>query len=283
MTQAASPLISLGIILYNNTLDEIEYLFKSIKAQTHSNLELLIRNNGKDFDFDFDLFLKEYFHDTKITSQYFRGDNVGFGAGHNKLFLESSPNSTAYICINPDGILHYRAIEKLLCLAESCDFKGIFEALQEPISHPKYYNPDNLKTDWCSGACLMIPKKIYQEINGFDEDYFLYCEDVDISWRVRAKGYDCYTCVESLFYHDARDRSSVVSELFKSGLLLAHKWRADIQFRKMIYHYFMSTAGTSQDVLDNAVAKYNQHDVQDIYRVLPNFNNAFFFAVPLRK
>ncbi|MDD5083860.1 MAG: glycosyltransferase family 2 protein [Candidatus Moranbacteria bacterium] len=42
--------------------------------------------------------------------------------------------------------------------------------------------------DWVSGASLFIPKTLFQEVNGFDEDFFLYFEDTDLCERVRLEG-----------------------------------------------------------------------------------------------
>lgn len=41
---------------------------------------------------------------------------------------------------------------------------------------------------WLSGACLMLSATLWRELGGFDEDYFLYWEDVDLSVRVVAAG-----------------------------------------------------------------------------------------------
>jgi N-acetylglucosaminyl-diphospho-decaprenol L-rhamnosyltransferase len=42
--------------------------------------------------------------------------------------------------------------------------------------------------DAVSGALMMIPKSLFQRIDGFDEDYFLHCEDLDLCRRVRDAG-----------------------------------------------------------------------------------------------
>jgi GT2 family glycosyltransferase len=39
-----------------------------------------------------------------------------------------------------------------------------------------------------SGACLVIPRALYLELGGFPEHFFMYCEDVDLSLRVRLRG-----------------------------------------------------------------------------------------------
>jgi GT2 family glycosyltransferase len=41
---------------------------------------------------------------------------------------------------------------------------------------------------FASGACLVIPRSLYLELGGFPEHFFMYCEDVDLSLRVRLRG-----------------------------------------------------------------------------------------------
>lgn len=45
------------------------------------------------------------------------------------------------------------------------------------------------QVDWLCGACLASPRKIYKEMGGLDEDYFLYAEDMDYCYRLKEKGY----------------------------------------------------------------------------------------------
>ena len=45
-----------------------------------------------------------------------------------------------------------------------------------------------LSVDWLSGCCLMIPKNVFEEVNGFDENYFLFNEDVDLCRMVHQTG-----------------------------------------------------------------------------------------------
>lgn len=43
--------------------------------------------------------------------------------------------------------------------------------------------------DWLSGACVLARRDVLQQVDGFDERYFLYWEDADLCRRVRARGY----------------------------------------------------------------------------------------------
>ena len=49
-------------------------------------------------------------------------------------------------------------------------------------------NEEVIFPDWVSGSVLMIRKDIFQMIRGFDEDFWMYYEDVDICWRIRNAG-----------------------------------------------------------------------------------------------
>ena len=63
---------------------------------------------------------------------------------------------------------------------------GNFSALEE--LGRKYSEVTTV--DWVSGAAFVIPKYIFDEIGGFDEEYFLYYEDSDLCRRVRNAGYE---------------------------------------------------------------------------------------------
>ncbi|MCX7720001.1 MAG: glycosyltransferase [Dictyoglomus thermophilum] len=46
------------------------------------------------------------------------------------------------------------------------------------------------QVDYCSGACIMLPKSLWDELGGFDEEFApAYWEETDLSFRVREKGY----------------------------------------------------------------------------------------------
>jgi len=54
---------------------------------------------------------------------------------------------------------------------------------------------------WASGCCLVIKKSLFLEIGGFDKSFFLYAEDLDLSWRVWNEGYKILTVPNSRIYH----------------------------------------------------------------------------------
>jgi GT2 family glycosyltransferase len=65
---------------------------------------------------------------------------------------------------------------------------GIVEARQWPRAHPKEFDVATGDTPWASGAFSLIDSNVFAEIGGFDPVFFLYGEDVDLSWRVWLAG-----------------------------------------------------------------------------------------------
>jgi GT2 family glycosyltransferase len=61
----------------------------------------------------------------------------------------------------------------------------------------KYYSDqlpekETNAVDVLSGAFMMVRKKVLEEIGGFDEDFFMYGEDIDLSYRITKTGYKNY-------------------------------------------------------------------------------------------
>tara|TARA_B100000767_G_scaffold275748_1_gene315017 strand:- start:7182 stop:8186 length:1005 start_codon:yes stop_codon:yes gene_type:complete len=54
---------------------------------------------------------------------------------------------------------------------------------------------------WASGACFFIRNKIFKSAKGFDEDFFMHQEEIDLCWRVYNQGKEIYSIGKSKVYH----------------------------------------------------------------------------------
>ena len=114
--------------------------------------------------------------------------NKGFGYGNNRAV--ELGNSEYLLILNTDTEIKkdtLKKIEKELSTAKKEEV--IFELKQEPYEHPKYYDPITRYVSWTSGACFIIKREMFEKIGGFDQNIFMYCEDVDLSWNIRKRGY----------------------------------------------------------------------------------------------
>jgi GT2 family glycosyltransferase len=73
----------------------------------------------------------------------------------------------------------------------------IFQSLERDLGQ---YD-DITEIFWATGACMFIRKAVFDELGGFDEDYFAHQEEVDLCWRAKNKGYKvCYVGTSSVYH-----------------------------------------------------------------------------------
>lgn len=65
-------------------------------------------------------------------------------------------------------------------------FKKLYDSREEFIAGN--FNKEIYEVGWLAGSFLLLKKKTYLQINGFDEDYFMYVEDVDFSKKIANLG-----------------------------------------------------------------------------------------------
>jgi N-acetylglucosaminyl-diphospho-decaprenol L-rhamnosyltransferase len=80
--------------------------------------------------------------------------------------------------------------------------------------------------EWLSGACLLARRDVLEAIAGFDEGFFLYCEDMDLCARVRAAGHEIRYVPGATVHHEggrSAPRSSLYAVLARSRMRYARE------------------------------------------------------------
>lgn len=115
-------------------------------------------------------------------------ENLGFGKGNNLGFCKGKSNIVCFF--NVDTELYPNTLYNLKNeIKNSAEEVALWELRQFPYEHPKFYSIITGYTSWSSGAAFAIKRNVYHQIKGFDENIFMYAEDVDLSWRLRTLGY----------------------------------------------------------------------------------------------
>lgn len=162
------------------------------------------------------------------------GENLGSAEGHNRLAARGE--GELLLILNPDAQVSPDTIGEL---AEALTGEvALAEARQVPFEHPKEYSRDTGDTSWASTACALTEREVFSALGGFDSStFFLYCDDVDYSWRVRLAGRRVVYVPAATVFHDKRltstgDWPASAAEVYYSAeaaLLLAYKYsRPDI-------------------------------------------------------
>lgn len=81
--------------------------------------------------------------------------------------------------------------------------------------------------DWASGACLLTRRDLLESVGGFDEGFFLYCEEVDLCHRIADRGAPVLYVPEALCTHAggaSAPRAALLPVLATSRIRYARKW-----------------------------------------------------------
>jgi N-acetylglucosaminyl-diphospho-decaprenol L-rhamnosyltransferase len=83
--------------------------------------------------------------------------------------------------------------------------------------------------DWVSGACVLLRRKALEELDGLDEGFFMYGEDIDLCRRLRAAGYELLYEPAALVHHEggaSAPRAHLLPVLAASRIRYAAKHRS---------------------------------------------------------
>lgn len=118
---------------------------------------------------------------------------LGFGSNHNNAFKKS--NGKLFLIVNPDiTIIKWSKFEfksntlySPLVLNSNLsisDSQREYPTIQNLLKR-KFMKSRNEKMEWIAGMFLIITRDFYKKLEGFDEKFFMYLEDADLSIRVK--------------------------------------------------------------------------------------------------
>ena len=115
--------------------------------------------------------------------------------------------------INPDGSLQYsaRGFVTAKSFADRLLTRGRDDADKKSLKKYLLTNIDDSKTqfvDWAIGAAFFTRRSLFDQLGGFDEDYFLYLEDTDFCLRAWQSGSPVIYVPNSVMIHNHLRTSS---------------------------------------------------------------------------
>ncbi len=82
------------------------------------------------------------------------------------------------------------------------------------------------KTDWLIGACLLLPTNLFRAVGGFDERFHMFCEEIDLQWRLADMGVAAWYLGDHMVQHEGGSSSETferAKRVNESAWLLARK------------------------------------------------------------
>jgi len=242
---------SVTIIIVNyNTAKYITDCIDSLFKQRGVELQVIVVDNAS-HDNSVVLLQQRYAERIHLIQS---SENLGFGRANN--LAATHATGDFLLLLNPDALLtdSEAIIELIAFMTQSQGYGMVGPAIYEPRKHkvvkPRMSYPLQKKLKcthklnglpgsiaWLLGACLLTKTSIYRQIDGFDPDFFLYGEDVDICLRIRLAGY-------ALGYADDV-RIEHVAGASEVGAVSYEKWLR----KKRGYYLFCQKHYAREDIL----------------------------------
>lgn len=234
----ATPLISIIIIHYNNEEQTLNCL-RSLEAVVTDNFRynVIIIDNGSQKTFE----LPSTFSEKKFITIH-SATNLGFSGGNNLgvQYAVEHYNSDYIVLLNNDTVVDKYFLKEMYRVKLAHPEAGVVSPLiyfmpnrefhqgyrREEIGNIIWFAGGSIdwkhlaafhrgvdevdrgqfnevqEMDFATGCCMLITREVLEKTGVFDERYFLYLEDVDLSLRIRNLGYSLILAPEAHVWHE---------------------------------------------------------------------------------
>ena len=249
--------MDLSIIIVNwNSRDYLRKCLASVFAETRGiDFEVLVIDSAS-FDGCGEM-LREHFPQVRFIQSE---KNVGFARANNAAFavsrggcvlflnpdtelvgpavntlyerLRSFPNAGAVGCrlLNTDRTVQTSCIQSIPTILNQL-LDSEFLRARWPRSKlwgmaPLYEAPDGPReVEAISGACVMLKRETFERVGRFSEDYFMYAEDIDLSYKVRQVGCSNYYVPDAAVVHHGGSSAGKAPGNFSVVMMREAIWR----------------------------------------------------------
>lgn len=249
-----------------------QFLPTVLRHSASENTAVVVADNGSSDDSV--QFLCAYFHEVKLI---LLDKNYGFAEGYNKAIrevdaeylvllnsdVETSENWLALLIEHLDKHPETAAVQpKILSYHDQSKFEyagaagGFIDAFGYPFCRGRIL--ENVEEDrgqyddvipifWASGACLCIRRTEFIEAGGFDEGFFAHMEEIDLCWRLNARGKKIECVPSSVVYHVGGASLEMHSPRklflnFRNNLLMIYKNVAPNRFLTVFFVRYLLDA-----------------------------------------
>lgn len=216
MTPSA-PLVGVCVLNWNGLEDTIECL-QSLRQSTYPNLRRFVLDNGSRID---PAPLAQQFPEITLLRE---PRNLGYAGGNNRAVEAALAGGCDYVLLlNNDTVVPPEMIERLMAAYQSLPQVGLLSARErlhhaptEPDRLGATWRPRNctirwlyaqeeltepLEVDAVSGCAVLLSREVAERTGLFDERFFAYWEDTDLSLRVKAAGYRNFCAGDAYVLH----------------------------------------------------------------------------------
>ncbi len=256
------------IIIHYGDLETTKRCLESVEKCKDEYRSVILINNDAAID------LTKALRESKQRTIINAGRNLGFAKAVNVGIKHALNQSADYIVLlNNDASIEKKVLSTLASFLNDSktagiagpvisfrqngkllfDYGGNIGSLTGRTTHDnRDSNNDKRpkKADYVSGCCMMVKSEVIEKVGFFDEQFFMYYEDVDYCLRTREAGYDTWVVPEGLIFHELsksikKGSDNATYHLIKSGMLFGRK------HRQFIFSKFFIQLQSVQFILKN--------------------------------
>lgn len=209
------------IILNYNGKDFIQDCIDSVLQSSYHNIEIIVLDNASN-DNSFHILTKKYAKNSKVKL-YHSDKQLHFTGGCN--FAAEKATGKLLFFLNSDTVIDKYCIRYLVSFINKNNKTlvqpkilffdnpniidntgGYYNALgiahaigRDQVDYGQY--DKSFKPDYVNGTAFMIPKNLFDRLEGFSKHYRYYYEDVDLCFRAKKLGYSCWNQPSAVVYH----------------------------------------------------------------------------------
>jgi GT2 family glycosyltransferase len=232
---------SAAVIIPNlNGKEHLAYCLPTLLAQTYQDFEVVVVDNGSTDDSI--TFVRQNFPRVRLIAN---PHNLGFAEANNTAIRATC--SPYLVTLNNDTQVEARWLAEMINVAEAYGQVGMIAckvlSMREPhlidsagleidsagMPWNRYHGQVDQRTEiepyevFCpTGAAALYKREMLDQVGLFDEAYFAYCEDMDLGWRARLRGWRCLYVPTAVVYH-LHSATSGLGSPFKRYLLTRNR------------------------------------------------------------
>ena len=242
------------VILNYNGVDFLEEFLESVLHSTKLPIRYIIADNASTDNST--EYIKKYFPEVEV---YEMESNYGFSMGYNRV-IKSLIDVDYIVFLNSDVEVTDGWLEPIIELMDKDDtiaiaqpkilafndkehFEyagaagGFIDKLSYPFCRGRIFDSiekdfgqydDTIEVFWASGAAMVMRKNIFDNLDGFDPDFFAHQEEIDLAWRVKRAGYKVMATGSTKVYHVGGGTLSYVNPMktylnFRNNMIMMLK------------------------------------------------------------
>jgi len=247
--------LTVSLVLYQNNKSKIRRLLQSLeKSEIEYLLYVYDNSPTKNLESLFGGDQIIYHHDPR---------NVGFGRGHNYAFSKICKKAKYHLIVNPDIYFDNNVLKDMIYVMEQendigilapkvlfpdgklqrtarllprpidffvrrfCPFKRVIERINSRYEIHSYDYKCPIEVPFISGCFMLVRSDLFRELQGFDERFFMYTEDIDLTRRMMKRARTVLN--PSVYVYHEYERGShknfrLLVIFLKSAILYFNKW-----------------------------------------------------------